>query len=267
MFAFGVSRINPFGDHLFHSDDRRKACPPLLAHSCEKLVAFSRNRLFQSTHGMGSNWWWWRLVQSSHDFWYGRSMINPIWSHLGQLPVLKIGDYTLAQSLAIGRYLSRRAKLQGEDDLEIAKNDLLGKQYCCCFVCLIWDSSAIWWLFGNAVKVFTIETSLTYHLERTTPQTVKRQWTLCSKKLSHKAWSNWKLWWVPQPPSIMVPRYQWIILIDIDRQDLDRRFGNFCCVGLFSCSSKGRLAKLPKTSPFVSNDCRKRSGQGFGWRC
>jgi glutathione S-transferase len=43
----------------------------------------------------------------------------------GQLPVLQVGDKQLAQSSTIGRYLARKYKLTGEDDVEAAKCDEL----------------------------------------------------------------------------------------------------------------------------------------------
>jgi len=43
----------------------------------------------------------------------------------GQLPVLEVGDKQLAQSASIGRYLARKYKLTGEDDIEAAKCDEL----------------------------------------------------------------------------------------------------------------------------------------------
>lgn len=43
----------------------------------------------------------------------------------GQLPVLQEGDKTLSQSAAIGRYLSKKYDLAGEDEWETAKMDEL----------------------------------------------------------------------------------------------------------------------------------------------
>jgi len=43
----------------------------------------------------------------------------------GQLPLLQDGDVVVAQSLAVARYISRKAHLQGETDAEFATSEML----------------------------------------------------------------------------------------------------------------------------------------------
>lgn len=43
----------------------------------------------------------------------------------GQLPILEIGDRTIAQSIAIARFLAKKFSLYGEDDLQQASADMV----------------------------------------------------------------------------------------------------------------------------------------------